>query len=179
MRRVPRMMLPLAVAAAVSVGGCGINKATESPLAEEATAEAAQKLSESATRAAMAQEELARIQTARTAPAPRPVDETMAGVPEDLRRPVTVEWSGPGEEAARRVAGLVGYSFKVVGNPPPTLPMISVSARDQAAVKVFENVGIQSQPFAQVVVDANLHRVEYRYLQSARSASAPAPRMSK
>jgi hypothetical protein len=28
------------------------------------------------------------------------------------------------------VAGLVGYEFRIVGNPPPNLPMVSVAATD-------------------------------------------------
>jgi len=134
---------------------------------------AALKLAESAERASKAQEDLARIQEARTRPAPRPFDETLAGVPAELRRAVTIEWSGPAPEAARRVAGTVGYSFQVVGNPPATPPMVNVSLREVAAAKAFEDIGLQAQPFGQVVVDPNTRRVEFRYLNPRGAVASP------
>lgn len=166
------------------LAGCSTNRTGLDPaLMEEANrpiAEASQRLSDSATRAAAAQEELVRIQTARTLPAPAPVNENLAGVPEALRRPTTIEWSGPADEPARRIAEIVGYSFRVVGNPPATLPMVSVSLHEVPAVKALEDLGNQVQPFAQIVVDARLKRIEYRYLAAGGSAFAGGqPAMSK
>jgi len=143
-------------------------------------AEAQMRLAESASTAAAAQQELVRIQTARTLPAPAPVNENLAGVPEALRRPTTMQWSGPGDEPTRRIAGIVGYEFRVVGNPPATKPMINVSLDNVPAVKALEDIGNQIQPFAQIVVDANLKRIEYRYLVVNGGAAASArPAMTK
>lgn len=142
-------------------------------------AEASRRLSESAERAAVAQEELARIQAARTRPVPAPVDENLSGVPEDLRRPVTLEWSGPAEEAARRVTAVVGWEFRVVGNAPSAPTMIDVSLRARPAVKALEDVGLQAQPFGQVVVLPGARRVEYRYVHSVRGATAARASMTK
>jgi len=173
----------LAALLGASLGACQ-TAATVDPATEVAIRaageEAALRLAESAERAAAAQAELARVQEARTRPAPRPFDETLAGVPVELRKTTTLEWSGPAPEAARRVAAIVGYSFSVVGNPPATPPMVNVHLREVAAAKAFEDIGLQSQPFGQVVVDPNARRVEFRYLAPAAAAGAVArPRVTK
>lgn len=164
----------LSIGLALLSSACATH-ATVDPAAEAAIRaagqEAALKLAESAERASKAQEELARIQEARTRPAPKPFDETLANVPQELRKAVTIEWSGPAPEAARRVAQTVGYGFTIVGNPPATPPIVNVSLREVAAAKAFEDIGLQSQPFGQVVVDPNARRVEFRYLGPARGAS--------
>lgn len=163
--------------------GCSWSGRGNSEMAANATrpmAEAQIRLAESAANAALAQEELVRIQTARTLPAPAPVDETLKGVPEALRRPTTIQWSGPGDEPTRRIAAIVGYDFRVTGNPPATKPMINVSWDGVPAVKALEDIGNQVQPFAQIVVDANLKRIEYRYLVVGGGTPAPsAPGMTK
>lgn len=165
------------------ITGCSSMSRADRELAASANRPIAQaqiRLAESASAAAAAQEELVRIQTARTLPAPAPINENLAGVPEALRRPTTMQWSGPGEEPTRRIAGIVGYDFRVVGNPPATKPMINVSLDNVPAVKALEDIGNQVQPFAQIVVDANLKRIEYRYLVVAGAVAAPtAPGMTK
>lgn len=174
-----RIVRPLAIATILSAvaGGCAQQhrplNAEEQAAIAAAGQRAADKLAESSERAATAQAELARIQEARTRPAPRPFDETLAGVPSELRRAVTLEWSGPGVEAARRVATIVGYEFRIVGNPPATPVSVHVSQRESPAAKVLEDIGLQSQPFGQVVVDPNVRRIEYRFLNVA---GRPAPR---
>lgn len=175
---------PLAVAllASVALAGCAAQRtlnAEEQAAIAAAGQRAADKLAESSERAATAQAELARIQEARTRPAPRPFDDTLTGVPSELRRAVTLEWSGPGVEAARRVATIIGYEFRIVGNPPANPVSVHVSQRESSAAKVLEDIGLQSQPFGQVVVDPNTRRIEYRYLNTA-GGGRPIPRgMSK
>jgi len=177
--KVSRMaLLSAVVVISNSLAGC----ATTPPQANYGESE--KLLAESANRATVAQEELARIQTARTAPAPKPVEENLAGVPEDLRKTATMEWTGPAEEAARRMAQIVGWDFRVIGNPPATPVMVNVSMRNAPAVKIMENIGLQAQPFAQVVAVASSHRIEFRNLSTPRAATSPAtstsaPRMSK
>jgi len=179
--RHPILLITTALAGLL-LAGCSSTSVDKRALAEanRPMADASILLSESAQRAATAQEQLVRIQTARTLPAPAPVNESLAGVPDELRRPTTLEWTGPGEEAARRVATIVGYEFRVVGNPPATPPMVNVSVQGVPAVKALEDIGNQVQPFAQVVVDANLKRMEYRFLAVAGQAPGAArPAMSK
>jgi len=128
-------------------------------------------LSDAAMKAAEAQERLARIQSARTKPAPSPLDES--GLPEELKVPATIDWSGPAHEAARRVASLIGYSFAVTGNPPSIPPSVNISMKDAPAAKVLENIGLQAFPFGEVSVDPNVKRVEFRYLQAQQQPRSP------
>ncbi|AOG03483.1 DotD/TraH family lipoprotein [Bosea sp. RAC05] len=173
-----RALVCAAFATSLTVmGGCASKVAVEAPVVEGP--DASKLLAESADRAARAQEELARIQTARTAPVPRPVEENLAGVPDDLRRTATMEWSGPAEEAARRMAAIVGWDFRVIGNAPATPVMVSVSMRDIAAVKIMENIGLQAQPFAQVAAIASQRRIEFRHLAGGRAVRATSDRMTK
>lgn len=143
-----------------------------------------EKIADSAGRVARATETLALIQRARTEPSPPSVDERL--LPGDLRRPITLNWSGPGEEGARRVANLLGYEFRVVGNPPAVSPAVQVGAEAVPAAKVLEDIGLQVQGSAQVVVDPNVRRVEYRYIAqnpllgpSIRGAAPPLRRITK
>lgn len=130
------------------------------------------RLAEAAMKAAEAQERLARIQVARTKPAPLPLDES--SLPEELKRPATIDWSGPAHEAARKIAALIGYSFAVTGNPPSIPPMVHVSVTDVSAAKALENIGLQAFPFGEVSVDPNVKRVEFRYLQAQQQPRSPA-----
>lgn len=166
-------ILPAAVLGATLVSGC-THTPEPVPLGPDPFEVA---LAESAARAAVAQGELARIQAARTAPAPRPFDENMTGVPAEMRRPIDIAWSGPGVDAARRIAGIVGYRFRVVGNPPSTPLFVDLDESGTPAVKVLEDLGYQVAPFAQVVVDARTRRVEYRFVDGLHASRRT--RMSK
>lgn len=161
--RHPRLKMAALAACTLALGACATQKAT---VVEQSTLhrEVDESLARAAERAAEAQETLARIQIARTKPTPSPIDE--AELPKELRRPATVDWSGPAHEAARRVAALIGYSFSVVGNPPSIPPMIHATMTDAPAAKVLEQIGLQAYPFGEVAVDPNAKRVEFRYLQA-------------
>ena len=138
------------------------------------------RLAKAATTAANAQENLARIQIARTAPSPSMLDET--DLPEELKRPATIDWSGPAHEAAQKVAQLIGYSFKITGNRPSIPPMVHVSVKDLPAAKALEDIGLQAYPFGEVAVDPNGKRIEFRYLQSQQQplrASGTSPSWGK
>lgn len=169
----PRSAIVAAVAATL-LAGCA--KGTRDTRLDELDSNSRRavedSLAASAARAAKAQETLAQIERARTEPAPASLD--VSGLPPELRRPATMNWSGPAPEAARQVAGLVGYEFRIVGNAPPNLPMVSVAATDLPVAKVVEDIGLQVQGIAQVLVDPNVKRIEFRYL-----AAYPAGRTSR
>jgi defect-in-organelle-trafficking protein DotD len=129
------------------------------------------RLGKAVEQATKAQTDLARIQIARTQPAPLPLDES--NLPEELKRPASIEWSGPAHEAARKVAALTGYSFQITGNPPSIPPVIHVSMKDVPAAKALENIGLQSFPFGEVSVDPNQKRIEFRYLQAQQQPISP------
>lgn len=162
----------LLAAACIALAACGTNSAKDSPRPPSLSVDVDGKLAAAADTAAKAQETLARVQVARTKPAPLPLDET--SLPEELKRPATIDWSGPAHEAARKVAALIGYSFAVTGNPPSIPPMVHVSSVDVPAAKALENIGMQAYPFGEVAVDPNAKRVEFRYLQAQQQPRTPA-----
>ena len=117
-------------------------------------------LAQSSARAANALETLSMIQRARTAPVAPPLDET--NLPRELKRLTTLEWSGPANELVKQLASNVGYSYLETGNPPAAPAMVHVDVHDVSAAKAFADVGLQVEQFATVIVDPNMHRVEYR-----------------
>ena len=164
-----------AIALATALAGCA-SKVRDSRTEELDSASrqmVADSLAQSAERAARAQETLAQVERARTEPAPPSLDVT--GLPQELRRPATMTWSGPGVEAARETAGLIGYEFRIVGNPPPSAPMVNINAHDLPVAKILEDIGLQVQGSAQVVVDANVKRVEFRYVTLYPNVRGRAP----
>lgn len=128
-------------------------------------------------RAADALETLAMIERTRTEPQPSPIDERI--LPEDLRRSTTVNWSGPANNLVQQLAQNLGYSYTEFGNPPPTPLMVSVSLTDVAAVRAFEDIGLQIQPYARVVLDPNQQRIEFRHDGEETRHMAPQPAEKK
>jgi defect-in-organelle-trafficking protein DotD len=122
--------------------------------------EVEQQLSASAARSANALETLSMIQRARTAPAAPTLDET--SLPDELRRKATVEFNGPAIEIARELAANIGYGFIETGNPPAVEGLVNIDEHDVSVAKALEDVGLQAQRFATVIVDPNLRRVEFR-----------------
>lgn len=161
-----------AAASCLALAACGTNGKNLGQPAYTGGAEIDARLAEAANKAAKAQENLARVQIARTKPAPLPLDES--ALPEELKRPATIDWSGPAHEAARKIAALIGYSFAITGNPPSIPPMIHMSVEDVTAAKALENIGLQAYPFGEVTVDPNVKRVEFRYLQAQQQPRTPA-----
>ncbi|OAH29583.1 hypothetical protein AX289_23000 [Methylorubrum populi] len=173
-----------AMSLALALGACAREPDRSAVIDAAAQQLVTEKIADSAGRVARATETLALIQRARTEPSPPSVDERL--LPGDLRRPITLNWSGPGEEGARRVANLLGYEFRVVGNPPAVSPPVQVGAEAVPAAKVLEDIGLQVQGSAQVVVDPNVRRVEYRYIAQnpllgppIRGAAPPLRRITK
>lgn len=158
-------MTLFAAAAVAALAGCASKPAADpAASARETARNVDQRLSEAASRAMEAQERLARIQSARTAPSPSQLDET--ALPEELKRPATVDWSGPADDVAEKIARLVGYDFKVTGNRPSIPVVVHISITDVPVAKALEDIGLQAYPFGEVAVDPNAKRIEFRYLQA-------------
>jgi hypothetical protein len=169
----------------LSVAGCatgGLNDQNRhSGQWENASrAQVEDRIAESAKRATNAVETLVMIQRARTEPPPSSLDEGL--LPEELRRRGTIEWSGPADALVSDIARNVGYGFTVVGNPPPVVPTVQISAKDQSAGKILENIGFQVSQFATIAVDPNSRHIELRYdkgVQTAIPTAAPAAEPQK
>ncbi|WP_315921699.1 DotD/TraH family lipoprotein [Mesorhizobium sp. SP-1A] len=171
----------LAAGAGLFLASCA-STGTKTPVdtGYRGAAEIEQKIASATMTAAKAQENLARVQIARTKPAPLPLDES--NLPPELLTPATINWTGPAHEAAKRIAALIGYSFAVTGNPPAIPPSVNISLVDVPAAKALENIGLQAFPFGEVSVDPNVKRVEFRYLQQhqqPRSVAGSSPKFGK
>ena len=114
--------------------------------------------------ATSAQQKLAQVQISRSEPSPLPLNET--NLPSELTRLTTFVWVGPAEESANKLAKLIDYNFHLVGNPPSIKPVVNLNFVNAPAVKILEQIGLQSYPIGEVTVDPNIKRVEYRYLNS-------------
>lgn len=164
-----RNVLALGVAGLL-LASCG-TKTAEPNLPYEGSVRIENKLAKAAEIAAKAQDELARVQIARTKPSAPLLDE--ATLPEELKRPATLSWAGPAEDAARKIAALVGYSFQITGNPPSTPPSIQIDFKDITAGMALYQIGVQAYPFGEVGVDTVSKRVEFRYLQAQQQPVRP------
>lgn len=153
------------------LASCGTKADKDPALPYEGSIRIENKLAKAAETAAKAQDELARVQIARTKPSAPLLDEK--SLPEKLKRPATLSWSGPAEDAARKIAALVGYSFQVTGNPPSTPPAIQIDFNDITAGMALYHIGVQAFPFGEVAVDATTERVEFRYLQAHQQPVRP------
>lgn len=146
------------------LAACNQTTAPEAPAPDlRLRSDVSDMLGEAASDAAKAQENLARVQISRTKPAPLPLDET--SLPPELKRPTTIEWSGPAHLAAERIAALIGYEFRIVGNPPSIPPMTHLNLVDVPAAKALEQIGFDAFEAGEVAVDPNVKRVEFRYIQ--------------
>lgn len=157
--------------AAVLLASCGTKAPKDPGLPYEGNIRIEDKVAKAAEIAAKAQDELARVQIARTKPSAPMLDE--ASLPAELKRPATLSWAGPAEDAARKIAALVGYSFIVTGNPPSTPPAVQIDFKDITAGMALYQIGVQAFPFGEVGVDTVSKRVEFRYLQAQQQPVRP------
>lgn len=139
-----------------------------------------QQIAQSSSQAANALQTLAMIQRARTAPAPSSLDESV--LPDELRRKTTVNYSGPGDEVVKDLAGRIGYSFSETGSKPTVPAMVNLALTDASVGKALEDIGLQVQGTATVIVNPNVRSIEYRNEsgQAMRPvATTPAPTVSR
>ena len=83
--------------------------------------------------------------------------------PQELRRTVDVEWIGPIEPIARRLADRAGYAFQINGDVPPAPVIVSIQAKQKSVVEVLRDVGLQAGTRADISVDPTLKIVELNY----------------
>jgi defect-in-organelle-trafficking protein DotD len=83
--------------------------------------------------------------------------------PQELRRTVSVEWTGPIEPLARKLSDRAGYQFQVNGDTPPVPLVVSVRASEKSVVEVLRDVGLQAGQRADISVDPERRLVELNY----------------
>ncbi|PHY92644.1 hypothetical protein CSR02_15690 [Acetobacter pomorum] len=146
------------------------------PYSPEIREEADQMLAESAARVKDAQTKLAMVAAARTPPPASSVDES--SLPPELQSKTTVDFTGPGYEIAKSLAQNIGYGFIMTGGDPLIPGIVTVQMQDMSVAKVLEDVGLQVQQYATLIVDPSQKRIEYRNESARRKdypSSAPKP----
>src|SRR3546814_1000970 len=80
-----------------------------------------------------------------------PVDETVLS--DELRKPITLQWSGPASVALEKISARIGYTFRETGAKPKTPVLVHIAETQLPAAKLLERIGTEAYPFATVTVD--------------------------
>ena len=91
---------------------------------------------------------------ARTLPDPSSALPPVDGVPEELRRAVTLDWTGPVEALTADLARRAGYRFAEAGRPPARPPIVAVAAKGEPLIAVLRDLGLRAGEAATLTVDA-------------------------
>ena len=117
-------------------------------------------LADAADRASVALETLAAVEQARTpAIAVGPIE----NAPSELERAITVNWVGPVEPIARKLADRAGYMFQTIGASPAVPVVVSIDVENKPVIDVLRSIGLQLGTRADVKVDGARRVVEIHY----------------
>ncbi len=117
-------------------------------------------LADAADRAATSLETLASVEYSRS---PGVAVAPIANAPPELRRAISVNWVGPVSAITKTLADRAGYTFVIIGNPPPTPIVVTIHAENTPIVDVLRDIGLQLGLRADVRVDAASRIVELHY----------------
>lgn len=126
-------------------------------------------LADAADRATKALETLASIENARS---PGMGDAAIPNAPVELRRSVTLSWSGPIEPVAKLLADRASYAFQVIGDAPVAPIVVNVDVRSQPLVLVLRSIGLQMGERGNLKVDPNRRVIEIGYAPVTVPASS-------
>jgi defect-in-organelle-trafficking protein DotD len=118
------------------------------------------RLAQAVDKASAALQTLASIEQARS---PGTAIQSVPYAPQELRRTVSIEWTGPVEPLARKLADRAGYQLQVNGDAPPTPVIVSVRASEKSVVEVLRDIGLQAGQRADVAIDPERRIVELNY----------------
>lgn len=147
---------------AVVLTGCsgGRGLGVENPQLVASPDEVSLMLANAADKASKSLEKLAAIEQTRT---PTPDVAPISDAPIELRRGLTIEWVGPVEPLARKVANKATYSFMVLGDRPPAPVVVTLDVENRRIIDVLRDIGLQMGSRADIRVDANQRVVELQY----------------
>lgn len=145
-------LLAVQLSGCVSWGTLGPETEPRRAAAAPATPDPAEaRLVEAAERAERALASLARA---------LPVSDPQSGLPDPdsvpaaLRRPVTVDWSGPIEALTAELARRAGYRFAEAGRSPARPLIVTVEAHREPLIAVLRDAGLRAGGAATLIVDA-------------------------
>jgi defect-in-organelle-trafficking protein DotD len=117
-------------------------------------------LAQAADRSSKAMEQLAAIEQTR---APQVDMSPPSDLPPELQRGVTINWVGPAANAAKMMAERASYSFRVIGDEPPTPIVVTLDQENVPIFDVLRSIGLQMGNRADLNVDAANRSVELHY----------------
>ena len=117
-------------------------------------------LAEAADKASNALQTLASIEQAKAPPANlAPID----NAPPELRRAVTVSWTGPVDTITQTLADRASYLFRVYGDMPPVPVVVNIDTENRPIVEVLRDIGLQLGERGDVRVDTVRRTIELHY----------------
>lgn len=117
-------------------------------------------LANAADRASVALETLAAVEQARS---PEVSVSPIENAPAELRRSITVDWVGPVEPIAEKLANRAGYAFQTIGAPPPVPLVVTVDVENMPVIDVLRSIGLQLGVRGDIRVDGRRKMVEIEY----------------
>ena len=129
------------------------------------------RMAEAMVRAQEAWTKLAEIRSAGAVPA---VDIPRLVTPE-LQKRVTLDWVGPLENAAERLADEIGYAFVVAGPRPPAPVMVGIDVEDEPVIFVLRDIGLQAEGRALLTTDAGRMVVRLDWIGPKAGTESAAP----
>lgn len=153
-----KTMTIFAAASLSLLAGCAQYKIDQQLVAEPDPV--ALRLSAAVDKASAALATLASVEQART---PSADLQMPPSAPQELRRIISVDWTGPIEPIARTLADRAGYKLNVNGDRPSAPVVVSVISRERSVIEVLRDVGLQAGARADITVDPDRHLVELNY----------------
>lgn len=158
-------LLSLPLLLSLAVAGCsmiGNNKVkVETPQLVAAPDKVSLMLADAADRAAKSLEVLAAVEQERT---PAASVAPIANAPLELRRAITVSWTGPVEPITKKIAGRSGYEFLSLGSAPPVPVIVTLDVQNKPVIDVLRDIGLQLGKRGDLVVDGTRKVIEVHYL---------------
>ncbi|HTK83903.1 MAG TPA: DotD/TraH family lipoprotein [Patescibacteria group bacterium] len=155
-------LIPGLAVATILLAGC--NSLPPSPQIATQPDKVSAMLAQAADRASTSLQTLAAVEQARSPGiAVAPID----NAPPELRRAVTVSWTGPVEPVTRMLADRASYVFQTLGDPPPVAAVVSLNVENKPVIEVLRDIGLQMGMRGDVRVDAQRKIVEIHYAPDA------------
>jgi defect-in-organelle-trafficking protein DotD len=151
-------LLPLLCLAPLTLGACESLKPR--PQIVASPDKVSLMLVEAADKTSTAMQTLAAVEAART---PDIAVGGTGNAPAELRRAMTLAWTGPVEPVARRLAERASYGFMVLGAPPPVPPVVALDVENRPVIDILRDIGLQLGSRADIRVDSNRRMVELQY----------------
>lgn len=150
----------LVVLTALFLSGCSGRPLRTDPQLVAAPDKVSALLAGAADRASVALETLAAVEQARS---PGVAVSPIADAPPELMRAITVNWVGPVEPIAHKMADRAGYVFQTIGTAPVAPLVVSIDVENKPVIDVLRSIGLQMGMRADVRVNAGRKIVEIHY----------------